>query len=91
MAFLRNFLTRLTRSTFDDLYEDVQVIPLCLVNPPLIVGAGAMHPDIETMRERLARRMLEIDHEMALNDEAIRQAVRDAMPADSQPRAHAQI
>ena len=102
MTFIRSILAKLTRPPKDGAVELIRIHPVLPVTGPdawsrpmIVPGATskrATNPiDIDLMLKRLARRMVEMDWETALDEEAIREAMKDAMPADAPSRARRRL
>ncbi|MGX5872965.1 hypothetical protein MJ547_04285, partial [Burkholderia gladioli] len=100
MASLRSIYAKLTRRPKDEEVELIRIHPVVPTiapgtwsRPMIVLGATSIRGPNPThlMRDRLAHRMLELDWEMALNEDAIREAMKDAMPADAPSRPRARL
>lgn len=103
MAFLRSMFAKLTRRPKDEAVELIHIHPVPPVigpgawsRPMIVLGATpkrATNPiDLELMLKRsLAMHMVELDWVRAIEEDTLRQAARDVMPAPAQPRARRRL
>jgi len=102
MAFLRSIFAKLTRRPKDEAVELIRMHPVPLAIGPdawstrmIVLGAtpirGPKPIDLDLIRERLARRMVELDWEMAIEEDTLRQAARDVMPEAAPSRARGRL